>query len=111
MSNACAHISSGTVAPVSHRSLFSDAQNNVHNRRSWKMIWKAVGLCVADVLWSFLALCFLVAFCAHKISAHLLRKYERCRIYVLFQDLIRYGKTKQNLKRDDWLRVFDVPKR
>ncbi|XP_039983694.1 polyprenol reductase isoform X2 [Xiphias gladius] len=26
-------------------------------------------------------------------------------------DLIRYGKTKQNLKRDDWLRVFDVPKR
>ncbi|KAK2835863.1 hypothetical protein Q5P01_016347 [Channa striata] len=30
---------------------------------------------------------------------------------MLFQDLIRYGKTKQSLKRDDWLRVFDVPKR
>ncbi|XP_076736222.1 polyprenal reductase [Maylandia zebra] len=26
-------------------------------------------------------------------------------------DLIRYGKTKQSLKRDEWLRVFDVPKR
>ncbi|XP_077440659.1 polyprenal reductase [Vanacampus margaritifer] len=26
-------------------------------------------------------------------------------------DLVRYGKTKQNLKRDDWLCAFDVPKR
>uniref|UniRef100_A0A8P4KKR6 Polyprenal reductase n=1 Tax=Dicentrarchus labrax TaxID=13489 RepID=A0A8P4KKR6_DICLA len=39
------------------------------------------------------------------------QKYETCRISVLFQDLIRYGKTKQTLRRDDWLRVFDVPKR
>ncbi|XP_078115834.1 polyprenal reductase isoform X2 [Sander vitreus] len=65
----------------------------------------------ADVLWSFLASFFLLAFCAHKISLHLPRKYETCRLYMLFQDLIRYGKTKQNLKRDDWLRAFDVPKR
>ncbi|KAK9518944.1 hypothetical protein VZT92_021709 [Zoarces viviparus] len=64
-----------------------------------------------DVLWSFLASCFLLAFCAHKISTHLPRKYDTCRLYVLFQDLIRYGKTKQNLSRDDWLRAFDVPKR
>ncbi|XP_070765530.1 polyprenal reductase [Enoplosus armatus] len=75
------------------------------------MIGSSVGLSLTDVLWSFLALCFLVAFCAHKISPYLPRKYEICRLYVLFQDLIRYGKTKQNLKRDDWLRVFDVPKR
>ncbi|XP_029001500.2 polyprenol reductase [Betta splendens] len=60
-----------------------------------------------DALWCFLALCFLVAFCIHKTS----RRYETCRLYVLFQDLIRYGKTKQHLKRDEWLRVFDVPKR
>ncbi|XP_053704755.1 polyprenol reductase isoform X2 [Synchiropus splendidus] len=26
-------------------------------------------------------------------------------------DLIRYGKTKETLKRDSWLRAFDVPKR
>ncbi|KAM8746333.1 polyprenal reductase [Acanthopagrus schlegelii] len=68
--------------------------------------WRCV-----DVLWAFLALCFLLAFCAHKISLYLPRKYEKCGLYVLFQDLIRYGKTKQSLKRDDWLRVFDVPKR
>ncbi|XP_041791841.1 polyprenol reductase isoform X2 [Chelmon rostratus] len=74
-------------------------------------MWSTVNLGVADVLWALLALSFLVAFCAHKISTYLPRKYETCRFYVLFQDLIRYGKTKQNLKRDEWLRVFDVPKR
>lgn len=30
---------------------------------------------------------------------------------MLFQDLIRYGKTKESYKRGRWLRVFDVPKR
>ncbi|XP_072246064.1 polyprenal reductase [Leuresthes tenuis] len=64
-----------------------------------------------DILWFFLATCFLVAFYAHKVSVHLPRGYETSRVYILFQDLIRYGKTKQNLKRADWLRVFDVPKR
>nr|XP_046247184.1 polyprenol reductase [Scatophagus argus] len=75
------------------------------------MIWSSVGLSLLDVLWAFLSLCFFVAFCVHKISPYLLRKYETCRLYVLFQDLIRYGKTKQTLKRNDWLRMFDVPKR
>ncbi|XP_045899443.1 polyprenol reductase [Micropterus dolomieu] len=75
------------------------------------MHWSPFGLSVTDAFWSSLALCFFVAFCAHKVSPQLPRKYETCRLYVLFQDLIRYGKTKQNLKRDDWLRVFDVPKR
>lgn len=75
------------------------------------MIWSSVGFSFIDVLWSFLSVCFLVAFVAHKISTHLPRKYETSRLYVLFQDLIRYGKTKQNLKRDDLLLVFDVPKR
>ncbi|KAE8294519.1 Polyprenol reductase [Larimichthys crocea] len=65
----------------------------------------------ADVFWFSLALCFLAAFCAHKISTHLPRKYETCRLHVIFQDLIRYGKTKQTVKRHDWLRQFDVPKR
>ncbi|XP_035510021.1 polyprenol reductase [Morone saxatilis] len=74
-------------------------------------MWSSVGCSFADVLWAFLALCFLVAYCVHKISSQLPKKYETCRIYVLFQDLIRYGKTKQTLRRDDWLRVFDVPKR
>nr|XP_033476996.1 polyprenol reductase isoform X2 [Epinephelus lanceolatus] len=75
------------------------------------MNWSSVSLSFTDVLWSFLALCFLVAFCAHKISLHLPIKHETWRLYVLFQDLIRYGKTKHSLKRDDWLRSFDVPKR
>ncbi|XP_053178358.1 polyprenol reductase [Scomber japonicus] len=75
------------------------------------MIWSSVGFSFIDVLWSFLSVCFLVAFVAHKILTHLPRKHQTCRLYMLFQDLIRYGKTKQDLKRDDWLFIFDVPKR
>ncbi|XP_005732348.1 polyprenal reductase [Pundamilia nyererei] len=74
-------------------------------------MWSSVGLSVINVVWSSLALCFLVAFCAHKVSRLLPGIFDTCPAYVLFQDLIRYGKTKQSLKRDDWLRVFDVPKR
>lgn len=75
------------------------------------MIYSLVDLSFVDALWAFLALCFTVALYAHKISARLPREHETSRPYVLFQDLIRYGKTKENLKRDDCLRVFDVPKR
>lgn len=75
------------------------------------MTWSSFSFSCTDVVWSFLALCFLVAFCAHKISAFLPRKWDTGRLYLLFQDLIRYGKTKQTLKRDNWLRAFDVPKR
>ncbi|XP_058494757.1 polyprenol reductase [Solea solea] len=71
------------------------------------MIWSLFGLSFLNILWSFLACCFLVALCVHNIWS----KYETCRLYVVFQDLIRYGKTKTNLKREKWLRVFDVPKR
>ncbi|XP_026201178.1 polyprenol reductase [Anabas testudineus] len=71
------------------------------------MIRSSATFSLVDTLWSFLALCFFVAFCVHKTTS----RYSTCRLLVLFQDLIRYGKTKQNLKRDDWLRVFDVPKR
>lgn len=113
------HMPSGTVVSVCvfRRFLFCVAQNNrhsttrVHDLRKWKMVCSSVGLSFADVLWAFFALFFLVALCVHKISQHLPKKYETCRLYVLFQDLIRYGQTKQNLKRDDWLRVFDLPKR
>ncbi|XP_047443334.1 polyprenol reductase [Mugil cephalus] len=75
------------------------------------MRWSSVGLSVIDIVWTFLALCFLVAFCIHKISLNTPRRFQSCRFHALFQDLIRYGKTKQNLKRDDWMLVFDVPKR
>ncbi|XP_017284243.1 polyprenol reductase [Kryptolebias marmoratus] len=71
----------------------------------------SVGLNLIDCLWSVLALCFLVAFCAHKTSAYLPKLRETSGLFTFFQDLIRYGKTKQNLNRCEWLRVFDVPKR
>ncbi|XP_028260091.1 polyprenal reductase [Parambassis ranga] len=74
------------------------------------MIWDGVSFSPVDILWSFLALCFLVAFCAHK-SPHVWMKCGTFRLQVLFQDLIRYGKTKQTIKRDAWMRLFDVPKR
>uniref|UniRef100_UPI0037E83784 polyprenal reductase n=1 Tax=Semicossyphus pulcher TaxID=241346 RepID=UPI0037E83784 len=75
------------------------------------MIWNSVSLSFTDVLWASLALAFLVAFCAHKISTNLPRGYETSRPNVVFQDLIRYGKTKHSRQRDDWLHVFDIPKR
>ncbi|KAM3619219.1 uncharacterized protein V6R79_004697 [Siganus canaliculatus] len=75
------------------------------------MSWSSVKLSFVDVLWAFLAFCFFVAFFGNKISSHLPRKYENSSLYVVFQDLIRYGKTKHNRKRNDWLRVFDFPKR
>ncbi|XP_060884897.1 polyprenol reductase [Labrus mixtus] len=71
---------------------------------------KSVFLSFIDVFWSSVACGFLVAFCAHNISRHLPRGHETSHVYVLLQDLIRYGKTK-HLKRGDWLQVFDVPKR
>ncbi|KAM9849279.1 polyprenal reductase [Aulostomus maculatus] len=75
------------------------------------MNWGSVDIGVVDVFWAFLSVFFFVGFGAYKITTHLPGKYETYRLYVLFQDLIRYGKTKQNLKRADWLSVFDVPKR
>uniref|UniRef100_A0A3P9Q5A3 Polyprenal reductase n=1 Tax=Poecilia reticulata TaxID=8081 RepID=A0A3P9Q5A3_POERE len=75
------------------------------------MTWSSLGLSLIDSCWLFLALCFLVAFSVHKASAQLPREYRKSSLFTLFQDLIRYGKTKQNLHRAEWLRVFDVPKR
>ncbi|XP_034534120.1 polyprenol reductase [Notolabrus celidotus] len=78
---------------------------------SSKMIWDSVLWSVTDVVWSSLAFGFLLALSAHTVSQYLPGGREKSRFYVIFQDLIRYGKTKQHRKRDDWLRVFDVPKR
>ncbi|XP_008305406.1 polyprenal reductase [Cynoglossus semilaevis] len=71
------------------------------------MRWSSAGFFFIDILWCFLACSFFIALCVHNIW----RKHKSCRVYMLFQDLIRYGKTKQNGKRDEWLRVLDVPKR
>ncbi|KAM6921929.1 polyprenal reductase [Xenentodon cancila] len=75
------------------------------------MSWSSASWTLIDALWVFLASCFLVAFCAHKISTQVPKTCDTVGFYVLYQDLIRYGKTKQTLKRADWLRVFDAPKR
>lgn len=64
-----------------------------------------------EALWAFLALCFIIAFVLYKFSTNLPKNLKGSFIFVIFEDLIRYGKTKQSLKRDDWLRVFDIPKR
>ncbi|XP_023194954.1 polyprenol reductase [Xiphophorus maculatus] len=75
------------------------------------MTWTSLSLSLIDTCWFFLALCFLVAFIVHKASAQLPGEYRKSSPFTLFQDLIRYGKTKQKLHRAQWLRVFDVPKR
>nr|XP_015200966.1 PREDICTED: polyprenol reductase isoform X1 [Lepisosteus oculatus] len=63
-----------------------------------------------DCIWLLLSLCFFFAFCIH-VCAHSSDKYGGSWVYVLFQDFIRYGKTKTTLQRSDLLRYFDVPKR
>ncbi|KAJ3599921.1 hypothetical protein NHX12_033875 [Muraenolepis orangiensis] len=66
-----------------------------------------MGGCVVSVVWSCLALGFLLALLVHKVSP---TGPGRSPLSQVFQDLLRYGKTKQP-RRDSWLRVFDVPKR
>ncbi|XP_051501035.1 polyprenol reductase-like [Myxocyprinus asiaticus] len=61
---------------------------------------------IVNIIWFLLALCFLVAFCLCKFSLKLPHKLEQ-----VFQDLIRYGKTKETMKRSSWQLVFDVSKR
>uniref|UniRef100_A0A3Q3W350 Polyprenal reductase n=1 Tax=Mola mola TaxID=94237 RepID=A0A3Q3W350_MOLML len=54
----------------------------------------------------------ILSLCAHKVSPKKLpREFETSRLHAVLQDLVRYGKTKHELNRDDWLRLFDVPKR
>lgn len=99
---------SGTIVPqdVYRRSLLSVAQNNSATAGLGRMSPRLV-----DALWAFLACCFFAAFCVHKVSSYLPTPYKACRLSVLFQDVIRYGKTKESYKRAKWMRVFDVPKR
>ncbi|XP_056133794.1 polyprenol reductase [Lampris incognitus] len=66
---------------------------------------------VIDILWFLLCLCFFLAFLVHRFSRILPAILKNSPVQLLFQDLIRYGKTKQRLKRDNWLRIFDIPKR
>ncbi|XP_076009367.1 polyprenal reductase [Genypterus blacodes] len=75
------------------------------------MIRSLASIRVADAFWLCLSLCFFAAFLAHKLVHKLPRRVEKSVIYALFQDLIRYGKTKQCVKRHERLRVFEVPKR
>ncbi|KAA0708704.1 Polyprenol reductase [Triplophysa tibetana] len=61
---------------------------------------------IVDIIWFSLATCFMVAFFLYKFSIKLPYKLDR-----VFEDLIRYGKTKNNIKRQSWQLVFDVSKR
>ncbi|XP_012677079.1 polyprenol reductase isoform X1 [Clupea harengus] len=69
------------------------------------------GFRVVDLIWFSLAFGFLLALCLHRFSRYVPHEFERSHIFQLFQDLIRYGKTKAQIKRSDLLRAFDVPKR
>ncbi|XP_040040723.2 polyprenal reductase [Gasterosteus aculeatus] len=75
------------------------------------MSGRSVSASYADVFWCFLTSCFFAAFCLYELSKHAPRKYETSLALVLFQDLIRYGKTKRPLARHGWLRACDLPKR
>ncbi|XP_046892951.1 polyprenol reductase isoform X2 [Hypomesus transpacificus] len=70
----------------------------------------SVGLNVIETTWLLLGILFFLAVSIHTISLYLPYECEKFQAFILFQDLIRYGKTKKS-KRDTWLRVFDIPKR
>ncbi|XP_026880262.2 polyprenol reductase [Electrophorus electricus] len=61
---------------------------------------------MVDIVWFLLALGFLAAFFFHKSPRKLPADFEH-----VFQDLIRYGKTKEVLDRPGFLCLFDIPKR
>lgn len=63
-------------------------------------------LSIVNIIWLLLALCFGAAFCLNKFSVKLPNRVEH-----VFQDFIRYGKTKENIKRASWQLVFDLSKR
>lgn len=63
-------------------------------------------IAVVNIIWFLLALCFLTALCLCEFSLKLPHSLER-----VFQDLIRYGKTKEHIKRSNWQLVFDISKR
>ncbi|XP_064190042.1 polyprenol reductase isoform X1 [Anguilla rostrata] len=69
-----------------------------------------VGFSAVDFTWLLLSLIFLLAFSLHVFLFHSSAKFTQSRSFQLFQDLIRYGKTK-NSQRPAYVRVFDVPKR
>ncbi|XP_067086065.1 polyprenol reductase isoform X2 [Osmerus mordax] len=70
----------------------------------------SLGLNVIETTWLLLVILFFLAVSIHTISLYLPNECEKSQAFILFQDLIRYGKTKKS-KRDTWLRVFDIPKR
>jgi len=61
---------------------------------------------IVNIIWFSLALCFIVAFCLYTFSLKLPNRLED-----VFQDVIRYGKTKEHTKRPSRQLVFDLPKR
>lgn len=63
-------------------------------------------IAIVNIIWFLLALCFIVAFCLYKFSLKLPNRLED-----VFQDLIRYGKTKEHIKRPSWQLFFNVSKR
>ncbi|XP_026088496.1 polyprenol reductase-like isoform X1 [Carassius auratus] len=63
-------------------------------------------IAIVNVIWFLLALCFIIAFFLYKFSLKLPRSLER-----VFQNLIRYGKTKEDIKIPNWQLLFDVSKR
>ncbi|XP_066533563.1 polyprenol reductase [Hoplias malabaricus] len=65
-----------------------------------------VVLQVVDIVWILLASGFVAAFFLHKLPLTLPLYVQQ-----VFQDLIRYGKTKDNLRRPGIFQLFDVPKR
>ncbi|XP_062858178.1 polyprenol reductase [Trichomycterus rosablanca] len=61
---------------------------------------------IVDIVWLSLAVGFLLAFCIYKLPFKLPGNIDQ-----VFQDLIRYGKTKKQIKRPGIFILFDVPKR
>uniref|UniRef100_A0A8C4SKG1 Polyprenal reductase n=1 Tax=Erpetoichthys calabaricus TaxID=27687 RepID=A0A8C4SKG1_ERPCA len=60
-----------------------------------------------DFIWLFLALAFAFSLCILKLSRANVN-YSNSKILCIFEDLIRYGKTKNDLRRGAFLRGFSI---
>ncbi|CAI9532748.1 unnamed protein product, partial [Staurois parvus] len=72
------------------------------------MTLSGTGLTVIAALWLLLDVAFLVSLFLHVLGDCARRGSTLCAV---FQDLIRYGKTKTGRGRPAWLHCFDLPKR
>nr|AWT24659.1 SRD5A3 [Protopterus annectens] len=69
--------------------------------------WHVSNFSIVNAVWLFFCLAFFISLNIHVF----IKGHTNSILHILFQDFIRYGKTKKDLQRPKRLYSFDVPKR